>query len=163
MKDVFTESVVKRKPMAGGSALETGCKVLTIALGLLGLCLRYALLIPAAVFGVAWYFIHQNADVDYEYAHTNGDLDIDKVIANSSRKRVVSVDLSRVEIVAPVDSPELERYVGLKIADYSAKDPENPPYGMVCVVKGNRKLLLLQLDEKMLASLKKWMPDKVIP
>lgn len=162
MKDVFTEAVVRRKPMPGGSVLETACKVIAIALGLLGLCIRYVLLIPAAIFGVVWYFVHQNADVEFEYAHTNGEFDIDKIIANSSRKHALSVDLSHVEIVAPVDSPELERYVGLKIADYSAKDPENPPYGMVCVVKGNRKLLLLQLDEKMLTSLKKWMPDKVI-
>lgn len=162
MADIFTECIVRRKPLPGGNILETVCKVMTIGLGFLGVAILYSLLIPAAVFGIAWYFVHQNADVEFEYAHTNGDLDIDKVIANSSRKRVASVDLSRVEIVASVDSPELERYEGLRIADYSAKDPENPPYGMVCTVKGNRKLLLLQLDEKMLASLSKWMPSKVI-
>ena len=161
MKDIFTESVVKRKPMPGGRTLETACKVLAIGSAFLGLAVHTVMFVPAVLFAVAWYFVRQNADIDFEYAHTNGDLDIDKVIANSSRKRVASVDLGRAEIVAPVDSPELERYVGLKIADYSAKDPENPPYGMVCVVKGSRKLLLLQLDEKMLTSLKMWMPDKV--
>ena len=162
MVDIFTESVVKRKPMPGGSTLESVCKWL--CLGSVGLFLGMSVIfaVPAVVFGVAWFFVRQNADVEFEYAHTNGEFDIDKGIANSSRKRAVSVDLSRVEIVAPADSPELERYESLKRADYSAKDPENPPYGMVCVVKGERKLLLLQLDEKMLASLRKWMPSKVV-
>ena len=162
MLDIFTESIVKRKSMVDGGKLESVCKWL--CLGSVGLLLGMSTIfvVPAVVFGVAWLIVHQNADVEFEYAHTNGDFDIDKVIANSSRKKVVSVDLSRVDIIAPVDSPELERFMGLKKADYSAKDPENPPYGMVCLVKGERKLLLLQLDEKMLESLRKWMPSKVV-
>lgn len=162
MLDIFTESIVKRKSMVDGGKLESVCKWL--CLGSVGLLLGMSTIfvVPAVVFGVAWLIVHQNADVEFEYAHTNGEFDIDKVIANSSRKKVVSVDLSRVDIIAPVDSPELERFMGLKKADYSAKDPENPPYGMVCMVKGERKLLLLQLDEKMLESLRKWMPSKVV-
>lgn len=162
MLDIFTESIVKRKSMVDGGKLESVCKWL--CLGSVGLLLGMSTIfvVPAVVFGVAWFVVHQNGDVEFEYAHTNGDFDIDKVIANSSRKKVVSVDLSRVDIIAPVDSPELERFMGLKKADYSAKDPENPPYGMVCLVKGERKLLLLQLDEKMLESLRKWMPSKVV-
>lgn len=162
MLDIFTESIVRRKPMPGGKILEGTCKWICLAsIGLL-LGLSIIFVIPAVVFGIVWFLVHQNADVEYEYAHTNGEFDIDKVIANASRKKVVSVDLSRVDIVAPLDSPELERFMGLKKANYSARDPENPPYGMVCVVKGERKLLLLQLDEKMLESLRKWMPSKVV-
>lgn len=162
MVDIFTESIVRRKPMPGGNALQSVCKVMTIGCAILGLGMHFILLIPAAVFGIGWYFVRQNADVEFEYTHTNGDFDIDKVIANSSRKRVLSVDLSRVDIIAPLDSPELERYEDLKRVDYSAKDPENPPYGMVCTLKDGKKLLLLQLDEKMLTGLKKWMPSKVM-
>lgn len=162
MVDIYTESIVKRRPMPGGSTLETVCKVLTIANAFLGISASLIFLVPAAVFAAAWYFVHQNAEVEFEYVHTNGDFDIDKVIANSSRKHVVTVDLSRVDLIAPVDSPELERFHHLKVADYSAKDPENPPYGMVCTLKDGKKLLLLQLDEKMLTGLKKWMPSKVI-
>lgn len=162
MVDIFTESVVRRKPLPGGSALAGACKWLAIGNVGLALGMSVVCLVPAALLGIAWYFVRQNADVEFEYIHTNGDFDIDKVIANSSRKRVASVDLGRVDIIAPMGSPELERFEGLKRADYSAKDSENPPYGMVCMLKGERKLLLLQLDEKMLASLKKWMPSKVI-
>lgn len=162
MVDIFTESVVRRRPMPGGNALASACKWLAIGNVGLALGMSVVFLVPAALLGIAWYFVRQNADVEFEYIHTNGDFDIDKVISNSSRKRVVSVDLGRVDIIAPVGGPELERYEGLKRADYSAKDPENLPYGMVCMLKGERKLLLLQLDEKMLASLKKWLPGKVI-
>ena len=162
MVDIFTESIVRRKPLPGGSMLKTACK--WFCLGSVGLLLGLSTIfvIPAAVFGIGWYLCHQNTDVEFEYAHTNGEFDIDKVIANSSRKKVLSVDLSRVDIIAPIDSPELERFDSLKRKDYSARDPENPPYGMVCMVKGERRMLLLQLDEKMLAGLKKWLPGKVM-
>ena len=37
--------------------------------------------------------------VEYEYIVTNGTLDIDKIIAKSSRKRVASFEISQVEVV----------------------------------------------------------------
>ena len=35
--------------------------------------------------------------VEYEYIYTNGELDVDKIIAKSKRKRVVSIKCSEVE------------------------------------------------------------------
>ena len=37
--------------------------------------------------------------VEYEYIVTNGTLDIDKIIAKSSRKRVASFEISQVEVI----------------------------------------------------------------
>lgn len=162
MKDVFTESVVKRKPMPGGNVLQAILATIAIFSAMLGFSIHIAMLAVGAIFGVMWYLVRQNADVEFEYIHTNGELDIDKIIANSSRKRMVTVDLSRVDIVAPLDSPEIDRYYSLKTKDFSSKEPDQMPYVMVCTLKDGKKKLLLQLDDNMLESLRKWMPSKVV-
>ena len=92
-----------------------------------------------------------------------------QILAFTDHEKFIShQELNDTDFLA-LDSYELsitETDPGKKVECYHlnlfAKDPENPPYGMVCVVKGERKLLLLQLDEKMLASLRKWMPSKVV-
>ena len=35
--------------------------------------------------------------IEYEYIYTNGDLDVDKIVAQSSRKRMVSIKCSEIE------------------------------------------------------------------
>ena len=50
------------------------------------------------VFGVFYgaYKITSILNVEYEYIITNGTLDIDKILNKSSRKRILSLDLSKV-------------------------------------------------------------------
>ncbi|MBQ7330820.1 MAG: hypothetical protein IJW94_03395 [Oscillospiraceae bacterium] len=161
MADIYTETIVKRKPMPGGAALQGVLAVAAILAAMIGLYINVGLLVVAAAAGVGWYLVRQNAYVEFEYIHTNGDLDIDKVISNASRKRVMTVNLDHVEVVAPLESQELRRYNGSKARDFSAKNPQEPPYVMVYNQGGVKALLLLQLDDKMVKSLKKWMPGKV--
>lgn len=161
MADIYTETIVKRKSMPGGAALQGVLAVAAVLAAMIGIYIEVSLLIVAAVAGVGWYLVRQNADVELEYIHTNGDFDIDKVISNASRKRVLTVNLDHVEVVAPLESAQLQRYSGSKARDFSAKNPQQPPYVMVYAQGGAKELLLLQLDEKMLKSLKKWMPGKV--
>ncbi len=161
MADIFTESIVARRPLPGGSALQTVSAVTAVVFLLAGLSLHPLLLVLAAAAGIGWYWLRQNTDVELEYTHTNGELDIDKVMNNSRRKHLLTVELGRVDIIAPVDSPSLTRFRDIKILDYSARDPDRPPYAMVCQGRDGKQLLLLQLDEKMLAGLKRWLPGKV--
>lgn len=49
-----------------------------------------------AVFSaVMTYISHRNTKVEYEYTFTNGELDIDKIIAQSKRKEMLTVQVSR--------------------------------------------------------------------
>ena len=49
-----------------------------------------------AVFSISMTYINQrNNKVEYEYTFTNGDLDIDKIIAKSKRKEMISTQISK--------------------------------------------------------------------
>lgn len=54
-----------------------------------------ASLIAAVACGVGVYFNVQNFYVEYEYAFTNGELDIDKIIAKKKRKHLISVNVAK--------------------------------------------------------------------
>ena len=68
--------------------------------GLIVLALMFA---PAIVFliivGVIYasYKLIMMLSVEFEYIFVNGDLDVDKIVAKASRKRVVSIKCSEVE------------------------------------------------------------------
>ena len=53
------------------------------------------LIVIAAIYGA--YKLINMLVVEYEYIYTNGDLDVDKIVAQSSRKRVVSIKCNEVE------------------------------------------------------------------
>ena len=89
-------------------------------------------------------------------------MDIDIVMGGFSRRTMMSFSLSQVLIVAPWGAEELQPFDGLKPVDYSLRDPQNRPYVIICVVKEQRKKLYLQLNDKMLETLKQIIPQKVI-
>lgn len=102
--DNFAEYLVKKQP-TGSEKIKNimsiiGMIILTAALLVLGIMLRggiinFILLIFALVSGVATFFTIRNTKVEYEYTFTNGDLDIDKIIAQSKRKEMLSVQVGK--------------------------------------------------------------------
>lgn len=99
--DVFVEQIVK-KPADGKS---TALKIL-IAFGVIIVsifCLYLMLigivaallLVFAAIYGGFYLISGQNAE--YEYIVTNGEIDIDKIIAKRKRKRLITAKPSKFE------------------------------------------------------------------
>jgi hypothetical protein len=95
--DSYSEQLVYRYPSGGDNAK----KFATYAVAIL-LALAVVLLTMATVFagiglllaaGLAWlgYYIGTRQHVEYEYIVTNGELDIDKVVAKSKRTRLLTV------------------------------------------------------------------------
>ena len=100
--DTFVEQIIKKKKGAKEFAVITG---ISIAFLLLTLISIYFLNVVAllVVFGLgygAWYLI-TSQNIEYEYSVTNGDIDIDEIIAQRKRKRVVSVVGSKIESLEP--------------------------------------------------------------
>jgi len=160
--NIYSEVIVHRKlardPEKTKKSLRGACWVITIV----GLIFNFYLLIPAAILWIIYFFAKRILEVDYEYIQTNDILDIDMVMGSSRRANVLTFPLSQVLIVAPWDSEELEEFDYIKPSDYSARDLRDRPYVMICVVKEQKRKLYLQLDEKMLHTLKQVIPQKVI-
>ena len=69
-----------------------GVSYFALALGMLELLI---LVLAAAIYGA--YKLISLLVIEYEYIYTNGDLDVDKIVAKSNRKRMVSIKCSEVE------------------------------------------------------------------
>jgi hypothetical protein len=72
---------------------------------------------------VAAFFGKKALYVEFEYAFTNGDIDIDRIVEAKKRKRLLTFDVKNAELIAPEDSS----YV---------KDFSNKPSKMVTLFPG---------------------------
>ncbi len=100
--DNFAEQLVKRIPSSSDKTkkimIYAGGILVTVLLIIfsimqLGSFLSTLGLIIAAGAGYGTFFIGQNTYVEYEYAFTNGELDVDKIIAKKKRKPMLSVEV----------------------------------------------------------------------
>ena len=99
--DTFFEQIIKIKLNRKAKALIAAILVADalILAGLLFLTLgspaMMMLVIAAAIYGA--YKLISLLSVEFEYIFTNGDLDVDKITAKSTRKRMVSIKCNQVE------------------------------------------------------------------
>lgn len=99
--DIFVEQIVK-KPVDG--KVWTIRIIIGLATGiLLALSLFVLFIIPivglAMGFGVLWggFRLMTNSDCEYEYIVTNGEIDVDKIIAQRKRVRLITAKASTFE------------------------------------------------------------------
>ena len=61
----------------------------------LGMLEMLIIILAVAIYGT--YKLISLLSIEYEYIYTNGELDVDKIIGKSSRKRMVSIKCSEIE------------------------------------------------------------------
>ncbi len=100
--DTFFEQLIKIKLNGKAKALITLIVAadVIIVLALLFFAFIFApaivlLVVAAAIYG--GYKLISLLTIEYEYIYTNGDLDVDKIVAQNSRKRMVSIKCSEIE------------------------------------------------------------------
>lgn len=161
MSDTYVECLVAAK--RSGAA-----KVATVLLIILTVILVFAmLLLPAALFlavatGVAAYFVNLYSSVEYEYLYLDKELTVDKILAQSKRKRVATYSLERMEIFAPVNSHHLDNYRkrNVKTVDYSVGQAIAPDERYVMYYEGGAKVILSP-SEELIKVMKTVAPRKV--
>ena len=60
------------------------------------------------------YVLKNNQRIEYDYTFTNGILDIAKIINNSKRKKLLSLDVKEFEVVAPISDEGFKRMLNHK-------------------------------------------------
>lgn len=172
--DIFVEKIVKKKTDAIDTAIIAGSIILAIALiaAIILMLGPYgtSLLLCA---GIAYltYMIIASRRVEFEYAFTNGELDIDKITSKRKRKRVLSANCREFEIFARADSDKLnssaeeikDRIMAVSSLDskdiyffiVTKKDDENDR------ANARRVIVFFEPDERMLKSVRKMIPGKV--
>ena len=99
--DIFVEQIVKKEASGKTIALKViiGIAaaiicVISVFLMLIGFAIALFIAL-GALYGA--YYLMTNLDVEYEYIVTNGEIDVDKIIAQRKRKRLLTVKASNFE------------------------------------------------------------------
>ena len=164
MSDLYSELLVKKEPTAKDSIVKYGMIVLTVLAVGAGLFISPILLLVAVALGVASYFVIPRTDLEYEYLFVNGEFDIDMVMSKSKRKKVMSMNLSEADLVAPLDSHRMDYYNGnsrLKTLDYSSGNPEHKRFAIIMKAGGENSRIIIEPDDEMAKAIKNSAPSKV--
>ncbi|MDD2578856.1 MAG: hypothetical protein PHP40_02110, partial [Eubacteriales bacterium] len=90
--------------------------------------------------------------------------DIDSIIARRRRKRVFSVRARDIEMMAPLDSDEYRQTMrsSPQLFDFTELKDKKENWFMLTEYKGRRTVVLFEPDERMLVSMKRFNPSKIM-
>ncbi|WP_346663933.1 DUF6106 family protein [uncultured Merdimonas sp.] len=161
MNDYYTEQLVKKKPDSKDMAIKAGLILLTVITVLIVFLFPVGLILPilAIVLDV---FMFRRLNVEYEYLYVNGDLDIDKIMNQAKRKRVFSMNVSELELLAPVDAPELRLYQKARTLDFSSGTGQAREYALIVAERGEQKKIIFEPNETIIEGFFMLAPRKVI-
>ena len=163
MNETYIELLIKKKTPLYLSLLKMLSSMLAICFLAVGVILfMWQALIIGVVIGIAAYFIYMNANLEYEYLYLDKELSIDKVMAKSKRKKVASFDMEKMEIMAPLNSYQLDSYRNrnVKIVDYSSGEEKQPDLRYAFYYDGKQKVIF-EPNAEMVKAIQMIAPRKV--
>ena len=165
--DIFLEKIVKRKKTLSDFAIIFGIIFLGILIIFLLSSFNKTLgsFLPLLVVGIGYiaYAFIRNRNIEYEYIVTNGDLDIDMIIAQRKRKRIFSASCKDFEMVAKLTSGQYDNNIQsiknrlIAVSSMNSTDI----YFALLFKDGQKMLVLFEPHAKMVESFKKYIPRKV--
>ena len=164
MGDIFKEQLVtkKRTPKDGMiTVLIILAAILVISLAFLFIPQVFLLAVIIAGYGAYWLIQRQN--IEYEYIYTNGDLDIDKIINKSKRKRVLSVSVKDFDVMAHVeDKNHAHEMTGFeKNLDFSSGEIKSNTYAAVFNHNNQKVKMIFEPNEEILKGIFHLIPRKL--
>ena len=123
MNDSYKELLVSKEQGVKDKLIRVVSIIPTVLAGLLTLLTGNILIfIIAVAFGVLDYFVFQWTSIEYEYLYLDKEITIDKIMAKTRRKKILTIDVNKIEILAPEKSYQLDSYRNrqVKAIDYSA-------------------------------------------
>ncbi len=163
MNDSYKELMVKKESGWKEKLLRIVCIVPTVLAGLLTLgTANLIFFIVTILLGVLTYFVYQRTDLEYEYLYLDREINVDKIMAKTKRKRLVTLSVDKMEILAPIKSHQLDSYRNrdVKSFDYSAGEDIQGQKLYALYYEGNQKYVL-NLDEDFVKTIKGIAPRKV--
>jgi hypothetical protein len=114
----------------------------------------------AAVAGYGTYYFVQNTYVEYEYTFTNGDLDVDKIIAKKKRHEMLSTSIRKFTDFGKYEDgmEETSDMTVIMATDNIASHEYYADFTDETV--GSARLIFVP-DERMLENIRKFLPAKL--
>lgn len=166
MGDLYSECIVKRKTPIYTMVIKFVLIIaILISLTCMVLMINVIPFLIAVAFGLAYYFYSTGVDLEYEYTFVNGELDIDKIMAKSRRRRELSFDFGHLEIMARNKSHLTDGYREKTCKTYNFTSLNSANDEKVYVIYGTDKNEMIRIyiepDEKMLNDMRNHAPRKV--
>lgn len=161
MNDFYTEQLVKRKTTGKVMLAKAGLIILTLVSLILLLKTPFALILTMVLIALD-IFLFRNMDLEYEYLFVNGELDVDKIIARSKRKKVFSANVEELELLVPTGSSELRLVQAEKTYNYSSMAEGRKTYELIVSQKGQKIKVIFEPNDTILNGFKTLAPRKVI-
>ena len=156
--DAFAEYIVQRKKDTKDRLIIVGVILLGVAITLFGSPFLSYLGSFSLLFLVGmWYgayILITGRNLEYEYAVTNGELDVDMIMARRKRKKVLNVKLRELELIAPVGDEKFKKDFTntniKKVIDASSNDEKHNRYFAILRKDGEIVKLIFEPSLKML-------------
>ena len=161
MSDFYTEQLIKKQTTGKDRMIKILLILLTVVSVLIIFIFPFGIILPVALIALD-VFMFQRMDVEYEYLFVNGDLDVDKIMSRAKRKRMFSMNVSEMELLAPSDAPELRQYQNAKTLDFSSGTGQAKLYTLVVADHGELKKVVFEPNETIIEGFFVLAPRKVI-
>ena len=163
--DTFFEQIVALRKTGKTIAAVTAIWLFAVILALLILLYGLAMLPIAflAVIGIFYgaYKLSGRFYIEYEYIITNGTMDVDKIIAKSSRKRVLSFELQTVSRLDKFN-PALLNNISPKETVIACDTDDPDAYLMVSSTEGKGShYLVFAPDDRIRGAIVKFVPKYI--
>ncbi|AIS52964.1 hypothetical protein TKV_c18140 [Thermoanaerobacter kivui] len=165
--DIFIEKLIKRQKTLKDALFSIGVILATFVIVFLVIpvipIVRNFWIFFLLLFGYIAYYLIRSRNIEFEYALTNSDFDVDKIIDQKRRKPILSIDCRNFEIVAKVNSDKFTndiKNIKNRIEAVSSMSSPNV-YFAVFENKGVKTVLFFEPDEKMLDAMWRYIPRKL--
>lgn len=144
MTETYVECLVARQTKPIMKFLKYLLITLAVLVGLFAFMVGSTLLIIVAMgIGVGAYFVSTGSDIEFEYLYVDKQISVDKVFGKARRKTVAKYDVEKLEIMAPINSHQLDSYKNrtVKVADFSSNEEKKPDPRYVFFYDGQTKVI----------------------
>lgn len=163
MSETFVEVLVERRTNPLLFFLKWCFITLGIFLFLSGVLLAISFFVLGGILCfLLFYVCRLFAVVEYEYCYLDKEMTVDKILNRSKRRKVLTIDFERMEIMAPINSHRLDsyRHITGKALDYSSGIIEEPDIRYMMYFDGGKKMIF-EPNEALVNMIKNIAPRKV--
>ncbi len=169
--EIFIEEMVKAKKDLLKYLQTTGIIVLTAVLVfaiffiLMPMFSAFSSLILLLAAGIVYgaYVLITLSNVEYEYSLVNTEIDVDKIVNRSRRKRLASASIRTLEAFGTKRNPDYEKYVSNSLVTkvYACRDKSADDVFFMVYNHGDKKMMLVfNPSQKIIEHITKFNPRK---
>nr|WP_302599571.1 DUF6106 family protein [uncultured Cellulosilyticum sp.] len=167
MQATFKEYMIKQKKSAKDITMQALIVVCAAVIILLAMTMGGAIFGPiitiAALLGAGYLFIMFSRE--YEYILTNEELDIDVIYNRSKRKRVTTVNLRKIDVMAAMDDAnhrhEIDGKGVAKVINASDNSNDKNTYVIIGQTQFGATKIILSPSEDFLDEMFRQSPNKI--